>query len=67
MIHVIEEVNNTTVGILSVNMYGPWAFHKLRSKIPRTVVECLKEDVGTRNLGSDYVSLIQNYIILILY
>ena len=38
----------------SVNMYGTKGFSQNLKQIPTTVVECLKEDLGTRNLDPDY-------------
>lgn len=38
----------------SVNMYGTKGFSQNLKQIPTTVVECLKEDLETRNLDSDY-------------
>lgn len=54
MIHVHEGFSNTRVCIFNVNMYGTKGFSQNLKHIPTTVVECLKEDLGKRNLDSDY-------------
>lgn len=54
MIHLHEGLSNTRVCIFSVNMYGTKGFSQNLKHIPTTVVECLKKDLGTRHLDSDY-------------
>lgn len=54
MIHLHEGFSNTRVCIFSVNMYGTKGFSQNLKHIPTTVVECLKKDLGTRHLDSDY-------------